>query len=199
MKLMVLVLIACAGTTVIAGCGIGESTDAVAPPPKNPNAPVSGSLRVFTYEDTTAPELMEPFEEQNPDLEVKTASFASDEEAAAKLNAGFQADVVESCLDEMSPLTEEGLLRPLDPAGVPEWDNLSFTDAPGVTEDGKTWLVPLSAGPQGLIVDTEKVPTCRTPGRRSSTRSTRAKRRSRVTTSCPRSPRRRWRWGSPNR
>jgi spermidine/putrescine transport system substrate-binding protein len=154
---MVLVLIACAGTTAIAGCGIGEGTNAVAPPPKNPNAPVSGSLRVFTYEDTTAPELMEPFEEGNPDLEVKTASFASDEEAAAKLNAGFQADVVESCLDEMSPLTEEGLLRPLDPAGVPEWDNLSFTDAPGVTEDGKTWLVPLSAGPQGLIVDTEKV------------------------------------------
>ena len=101
---------------------------------------------------------MEPFEEQNPDLDVKTASFASDEEAAAKLNAGFQADVVESCLDEMSPLTEEGLLRPLDPAGVPEWENLSFTDAPGVTEGGKTWVVPLSAGPQGLIVDTEKVP-----------------------------------------
>jgi spermidine/putrescine transport system substrate-binding protein len=157
-KLMVLVLIACAGTSAIAGCGVGEGTDAVAPAPKNSNAPVSGSLRVFTYEDTTAPELMEPFEEQNPDLDVKTASFASDEEAAAKLNAGFQADVVESCLDEMSPLTEEGLLRPLDTAGVPEWESLSFTDAPGVTEGGKTWLVPLSAGPQGLIVDTEKVP-----------------------------------------
>jgi spermidine/putrescine transport system substrate-binding protein len=155
---MVLVLIACAGTTAIAGCGIGAGTEAVAPAPKDPNAPVSGSLRVFTYEDTTAPELMEPFEEQNPDLDVKTASFASDEEAAAKLNAGFQADVVESCLDEMSPLTEEGLLRPLDTAGVPEWEKLSFTGAPGVKEGGKTWLVPLSAGPQGLIVDTEKVP-----------------------------------------
>ena len=65
--------------------------------------------------------------------------------------------MVESCLDEMEPLKKEGLLRPLDPAGVPEWENLSFTDAPGVTEDGKTWVVPLSAGPQGLIVNTEKV------------------------------------------
>ncbi|MBN9622291.1 MAG: extracellular solute-binding protein, partial [Actinobacteria bacterium] len=119
--------------------------------------PVGGSLRVFTYEDTTAPDLMEPFEEQNPDLDVKTASFGSDEEAAAKLVAGFQADVVESCLDEMEPLTAQGLLRPIDPAGVPEWDNLAFTDAPGVTEDGKTWVVPLSAGPQGLIVNTAKV------------------------------------------
>ncbi len=57
---------------------------------------MSGTLRVFTYEDTTAPDLMKPFEEQNPDLDVKTASFGSDEEAAAKLVAGFPADVVES-------------------------------------------------------------------------------------------------------
>jgi spermidine/putrescine-binding protein len=57
----------------------------------------------------------------------------------------------------MEPLKEQGLLRPLDPAGVTEWDNLAFTDAPGVTEGGKTWVVPLSAGPQGLIVNTEKV------------------------------------------
>ncbi len=41
---------------------------------------------------------------------------------------------------------------------MPEWDNLAFTDAPGVTEDGKTWVVPLSAGPQGLIVNTEEAP-----------------------------------------
>jgi len=155
---MVLALIAFAGTTMLAACGVSERTDAVAPAPQNPDAPVGGSLRVFTYEDTTAPDLMVPFEEQNPDLDVKTASFGSDEEAAAKLAAGFQADVVESCLDEMEPLTAEGLLRPLDPAGVPEWGNLSFTDAPGVTEAGKTWVVPLSAGPQGLIVNTEKAP-----------------------------------------
>jgi spermidine/putrescine-binding protein len=157
-KLMVLALIFCAGTTGLAGCGVGEGTDAVAPAPQNPDAPVSGSLRVFTYEDTTAPDLMVPFEEQNPDLDVKTASFGSDEEAAAKLVAGFQADVVESCLDEMEPLTAQGLLRPIDSAGVPEWDDLAFTDAPGVTEAGKTWVVPLSAGPQGLIVNTEAAP-----------------------------------------
>jgi spermidine/putrescine-binding protein len=155
---MVVALLACAATATLVGCGVSARTGAVAPPPQDPDAPVSGTLRVFTYEDTTAPDLMKPFEEQNPDLEVKTASFGSDEEAAAKLVAGFQADVVESCLDEMEPLTVEGLLRPIDPAGVPEWENLAFTDAPSVTEAGKTWVVPLSAGPQGLIVDTEKVP-----------------------------------------
>jgi spermidine/putrescine-binding protein len=148
--------LACA--VILAACGASTGgTQAVAPAPKDPEKPATGTLRVFTYEDTTAPDLMKPFEEQNPDLHVETASFGSDEEAAAKLVGGFQADVVESCLDEMEPLKEQGLLRPLDPAGVPEWSNLSFTEAPGVTEDGKTWVVPLSAGPQGLIVNTEKV------------------------------------------
>jgi spermidine/putrescine transport system substrate-binding protein len=152
------VALACATAALIAGCGSsGGGTDAVAPAPANPDQPATGTLRVFTYEDTTAPDLMKPFEAQNPDLKVQTASFGSDEEAAAKLVGGFQADVVESCLDEMQPLKKQGLLRPVDPAGVPEWDNLAFTDAPGVTEGGKTWVVPLSAGPQGLIVNTEKV------------------------------------------
>jgi spermidine/putrescine-binding protein len=154
----VLVALACLGAAVLAGCGAsGGGTDAVAPAPANPDKPATGILRVFTYEDTTAPDLMKPFEAQNPDLDVETASFGSDEEAAAKLVGGFSADVVESCLDEMEPLKKEGLLRPLDTAGVPEWENLSFTGAPGVTENGKTWVVPLSAGPQGLIVNTEKV------------------------------------------
>jgi spermidine/putrescine transport system substrate-binding protein len=157
-KRLVALILAVAGTVLLAACGASTGgTDAVAPAPKDPNQPATGTLRVFTYEDTTAPDLMKPFEEQNPELTVKTASFGSDEEAAAKLVGGFQADVVESCLDEMEPLKKEGLLRPLDPAGVPEWENLAFTEAPGVTEDGKTWVVPLSAGPQGLIVNTEKV------------------------------------------
>jgi spermidine/putrescine transport system substrate-binding protein len=142
---------------VLAACGGGGGSSEVAAAPADPEEPATGTLRVFTYEDTVAPDLLQPFEEQNPDLEVKTASFGSDSEAAAKLVGGFQADVVESCLDEMQPLRRQGLLRPIDTAGVPEWDNLAFTDASGVEEEGKVWVVPLSAGPQGLIVNTEKV------------------------------------------
>ena len=142
---------------VLAACGGGGGSSEVAPAPADPDAPATGTLRVFTYEDTVSPDLMKPFEEQNPDLDVQTASFGSDSEAAAKLVGGFQADVVESCLDEMRPLRRGNLLRPIDTAGVPEWDNLAFTDAPGVQDEGEVWVVPLSAGPQGLIVNTEAV------------------------------------------
>lgn len=141
----------------LAACGSTHNTS-TAPAPAEPGAPATGSLRTFTYEDTVAPHLLDPFEEANPDLDLKTATFDSDSEAAAKLVGGFQADVVEACADEINPLSEQDLLRPLDKAALPGFDRLAFHDAPGIVdEDGQILFVPVSAGPQGLIVDTEKV------------------------------------------
>jgi spermidine/putrescine transport system substrate-binding protein len=157
-RVLAAIPISVAAALLLAGCGSGGGTQAVAPPPKSPEAPASGTLHVFTYEDTVAPDLMKPFERQNPDLDVQTASFGSDEEAAAKLGGGFRADVIESCLDEMGPLMARKLLRPIDTGGVPDWNDLVFTDAKGVRRDGKVWVVPLSAGPQGLIVNTRAIP-----------------------------------------
>jgi spermidine/putrescine-binding protein len=140
----------------LAACG-GDGDTSAAPPPADPDAPASGTLRVFAYQDTVTDALMDPFREQNPDLEVKTATFGSNQEAAAKLAGGFEADVVEVCLDEMRPLTARGLLRPVDSAGIPDWDELVFRDAEGVRDGDDALVVPLSAGPQGLIYDAAEV------------------------------------------
>ena len=88
------------------------------PPPKDPKAPATGTLRFFAYGDTVDDEILDPFREENPDLDLQTASFNSNKAAAAKLAGGFEADVVEVCADEMEPLLIRGLIRPLDPAGV---------------------------------------------------------------------------------
>ena len=142
---------------VLAACGSTHNTS-TAPAPAEPGAPATGSLRTFTYEDTVAPHLLDPFKEANPDLDLKTATFDSDSEAAAKLVGGFQADVVEACADEINPLSEQNLLRPLSKKALPGFDKLTFHDAPGVVDKkGQVLFVPVSAGPQGLIVDTEKV------------------------------------------
>jgi spermidine/putrescine transport system substrate-binding protein len=145
-------------SVVLAACGgAGGEPAAVAEAPSDPEAPASGALSVFAYQDTVTDALLDPFREANPDLEVKTATFGSNQEAATKLAGGFQADVVEVCLDEMSPLTQRNLLRPLDTAGVVDWDDLVFRDSPGVVTDGEVLMVPLSAGPQGLIYDAAEV------------------------------------------
>jgi spermidine/putrescine transport system substrate-binding protein len=142
----------------VPACGGGTNDPAqIAEAPADPQAPVSGSLSVFAYQDTITDELLDPFLEANPNLEVETASFGSNQEAATKLAGGFQADVVEVCLDEMSPLTARNLLRPLDTDGIVDWEDLVFTDSPGVLDGKNAMLVPLSAGPQGLIYDASEV------------------------------------------
>jgi spermidine/putrescine-binding protein len=60
----------------------------------------------------------------------------------------------------MSPLTARGLLRPIDPEGIADWDDLAFRDSAGARDGAEVLVVPLSAGPQGLIVDADEI----TPG-----------------------------------
>ena len=96
---------------------------------------------------------------RTPTLDLKVATFDSNKAAAAKLAGGFEADVVEVCTDEMEPLLARGLLRPLDPTAVPDFDELAFSDSPEVrNEAGEVLFVPASAGPHGLIVNTEAIP-----------------------------------------
>jgi spermidine/putrescine transport system substrate-binding protein len=153
-----LLLVLAAAALVLTACG-SAGNSSLAPAPKNPGASVSGTLRTFTYDDTIAPNLFDDFKKQNPDLDVQSATFDSDSEAAAKLAGGFRADVVEVCADEIDPLLVRNLLRPIDTKGVPAFDKLAFRNAPGIRNDkGQVMFIPLQAGPQGLIVNTQKIP-----------------------------------------
>jgi spermidine/putrescine-binding protein len=144
----------------LGACGFGGSDGdtSVAPAPKDPNAAASGTLRIFAYGDTVPDEMLDPFREANPDVDLKIATFDSNKSAAAKLAGGFESDVVEVCTDEMEPLLVRGLLRPLDPEGVKDFDKLAFHDSPDIrNEGGQVLFAPASAGPHGLIVNTDEV------------------------------------------
>ena len=147
-----------AAVLVASGCGGSSGDTDVAPAPKAPDAPATGSLKFFAYGDTVVDPMLDPFRKANPDLDLKVATFDSNKAAAAKLSGGFEADVVEVCTDEMQPLLLRGLLRPLDPKAVPAFNDLAFSDAPEVRdENGNVLFVPASAGPQGLIVNTDEI------------------------------------------
>jgi spermidine/putrescine-binding protein len=158
--LLIAPALAAVAVVALSGCGGGGGTTAAAPAPTTPATPASGELRVFAYEDSIAPELLAGFKKANPDVKLRTATFDSNQEAAAKLKAGFSADVVEVCLDEAKPLLRANLLREIDPKGVPALADLapSVRDAEGAVVGGKRYVVPLSAGPEGLIYNTEKLP-----------------------------------------
>jgi spermidine/putrescine-binding protein len=142
----------------LAGCGSNSGETSVAPAPEDPSAPATGTLRFFAYGDTVTDELLDPFRRQNPDVDLQTASFNSNKAAAAKLAGGFDADVVEICADEMEPLLIRGLIRPLDPAAIKGFDQLSLSSSDEIRDEaGKVLFVPTSAGPHGLIVNSDEL------------------------------------------
>lgn len=144
---------ACASATLLlAACGGGGAGNA--------NSASKGELRTFTYSDTVDSAILDPFKKEHPDLDVRTATFESLDEAAAKLTSGFSTDVIEVCLDEASPLLGKDLLAPLDTAKLTNWKDLSptFRDADGVTVNGKVIMVPTTAGPHGIIYSSKAFP-----------------------------------------
>ena len=87
--------------------------------------------------------------------------FADEEEAFQKLRAGFKADVAHPCSQSVPRWREAGLLEPIDPARIPNWDKLNpqLRDLPGFVADGKPWWVPFEWGNTGLTYRTDQVPT----------------------------------------
>ncbi|HET6830566.1 MAG TPA: extracellular solute-binding protein [Solirubrobacterales bacterium] len=152
--------IALAMTVVtLAGCGSGDdSSDVAAPPPSDPDAPATGTLHTFTYGDTVSDPLVDPFLAANPDLDLQTATFDSVQAGAAKVAGGFKTDVIQPCADEYQPLIQRNILQPIDPDGIENWDELKFRDSEGILrDDGLVNFVPIAAGPQGIIYNTDEV------------------------------------------
>ena len=132
---------------------------------------MSGELRTFTYADTVHESKIVNFVKEYPDVKLRTATFESNDEAAAKIKAGFKTDVIEVCLDEQGPLVEAGMLAPIDTSKLDHWDDLdpTFRDAAGVTNGGDVTMIPTQAGAVGLIYDKDEFPDGVDSGRPCST------------------------------
>jgi len=143
-----------------AGCGDKASTQDSGDTSAEPGQ-VSGSLRLFAYEDGFAPKYLKPFRQQNPDLDLQAAAFDSGDAAIAKMRAGFDADVLNMCVEENAErLVQLGLVQPIDTSRIKYWDNIfpAFKDLPGVTmPDGKHYMVPVDAGTTGLVYNSDKI------------------------------------------
>jgi spermidine/putrescine-binding protein len=145
------------GALVLAACARG-----VPPAPSSPTGPaeLAGELTFFAYEDSQRPEVMGAFEAAHPELEVRYAAFSSGDEEIAKLRGGFRADVVEICVEDTRRMIQLGLIQPIDPSRIVDWELLfpALRELDGVTVDGRVWLVPEQAGTSGIVYDPEEVP-----------------------------------------
>jgi spermidine/putrescine-binding protein len=124
------------------------------------SAHLTGTLHIFSFEDELIPQVLGPFKDAHPDLNVETATFSSSDEAVTKLQAGFQADVVNVCVRDTQRLVDLDLIQPIDTSRITDWDNIipAFKDFAGVKVNDTVYMVPNEGGVAGLIWNPALVP-----------------------------------------
>ncbi len=156
-----LVALVVAGAVVAASCGGSSSKPAATATPKaGQTAALTGKLTIFAYEDGLVPQVIGGFEKANPGLKVEKAAFSTNDEAVAKMRAGFRPDVVNVCVEETPRMVKLGLLQPLDTSRISDWSSIvpAMQTIAGVVVDGKTYMVPTTGGTAGILYNPEKVP-----------------------------------------
>jgi spermidine/putrescine transport system substrate-binding protein len=147
--LVALMAVACGDSADVGGSG-GDG---------EPHA-LSGELTFFAYEDAFEPALLDPFESANPGVTVRTAAFSNADETVTKLQSGFQADVINVCVEDTARMAAAGLLQPIDTGRIENWDRLfpSFKELDGVVIDGEVYLTPMVGGTSGIMYNADLVP-----------------------------------------
>lgn len=144
----------------LVACSSSSSSSVNNAPPSSGAAEVTGTLRIFSFEDELIPQVLGPFKAAYPNLDVQTATFSSSDEAVTKLQAGFQADVVNVCVRDTQRLVDLNLIQPIDTTKVTDWDSIipAFKDFAGVKVNDTVYMVPNEGGVAGLIWNPKLVP-----------------------------------------
>ena len=125
-----------------------------------PRAASTDTPILFQWEDYVDPPFLAEYR-QNHGETPRTSIFADEDEAFAKLRAGFKPDVMGPCYYEYPRWREAGLLQPIDTAGLKNWDKLSpaLRNLPGIAAGpGKVWFVPHYWGNTSITYRTDLAP-----------------------------------------
>jgi spermidine/putrescine-binding protein len=147
-------LVACV-CLVLTACGSSNSSSSA------DSGKVGGNLRIFAYTDAFDPAVFDSFGKQYPDVHVQKAEISGDSAAVAKLKSGFGADIVNTCAGPIQQEINNASLQPIDTSRIKDWDQIYpfFKNISGVTENGKTYMVPMVGGAYGLVYRPSAFPT----------------------------------------
>ena len=115
---------------------------------------------LFQWEDYVDPPFLAAYRKefgQTP----RTAIFADEDEAFAKLRAGFRADVMGPCYYELPRWRDAGLLQPIDTSRLKNWSRIParLRELPGISAGpGKVWFVPHYWGNTSVTYRTDLAP-----------------------------------------
>lgn len=137
-------------TTLVAACAGPATTAAPAEAP-------TGPLVLLEWSGYELPEFWQPFADKYPDVTVDFSFFAEDAEAFAKLQTGFQSDLVHPCSSWWKLYVDNGLVQPIDTSKLSNWPGIRAEFAKEGQFDGKQYFVPWEWGYESILVRADKV------------------------------------------
>lgn len=120
----------------------GETT---APTPDTTAVATSdGEAILFTWEDWENPPFLAEYKEKYG-KEPMSSIFADEDEAFAKMRAGYKPDVMAPCSYEFERWQEAGLIQPIDVTKLKYWKDIpaSLKNIPGMMKsETEAWFIP---------------------------------------------------------
>jgi spermidine/putrescine transport system substrate-binding protein len=119
-----------------------------------------GPVSLFQWEDYMDPPFLTEYKRtyrETPNITI----FADEDEAFAKMRAGFKPDVMGPCYYEYPRWQEAGLLQPIDTTKLKNWNKISPTlrALPGIgAGPNKVWFVPHYWGNTSVTFRTDLAP-----------------------------------------
>ena len=103
------------------------------------------------------PEFFEPFSVEHPLATVNYTYMEQDSDAFAKMQSGFEVDIVHACDSWWRVYVENDLVQPIDTSQLDNWDDLVPQMAELAEFDGETYFVPWEWGYESILVRTDMV------------------------------------------
>ncbi len=151
MKLQARLAVVAAILLSVAACGPGGG---------GKTAGTARPVTLFQWEDYMDPPFLADYEKtynEKPNVTI----FADEDEAFAKMRAGYHPDVMGPCYYEFPRWREAGLIQPIDTARLKNWNKISPTlrNLPGISAGGtKVWFVPHYWGNTSITFRTDLAP-----------------------------------------
>jgi len=123
-----------------------------------PRARADEQVSYFTWAGYDVPEFRGAYIEEHG-AGPQYSFYENTEEALLKIQQGFAVDVAHPCLPDIGRWRDAGIMEPIDPARIPEWENIipALRENSSVLVDGQYWMAPWEWGPSSLIYRTDRV------------------------------------------
>jgi len=134
---------------VLTACGANQSS---AEPEAQDPASVSGKLVMLDWSGYELPEFWGQFATTYPNVDVEYSFLGESAEAYAKIQSGFEADLIHPCNNYWKIMVDEELVQPIDTSKLSHWENVNPSMAAQGEFNGKQYWVPWDWGFESILV-----------------------------------------------